>query len=446
MRSDRPDVGPVCVLPQVAVRRRRQRHITGPFSVVLAVVVVAASILLDGARADTPPDGDSDTSPAVVPADGEGYLSLGQLIARWRTFVAQYRDVPREIRVEESKQFFAAIPWENIRYLCLEGSAGVGPDSAHMPQFIVQYRMEVAPPPLDTVIDFVEDLDICVPCKEPIRAWAYDVHDSLDAGDRDRLARAFLRYAASPAPPPNVRDRFFVAAAAISDADTLMTLMQRDVGSSDSTAVNRGLRMLATAAHPAAADTMAAAMRRLRDAGSPLFTYALDLCRERCATHAFDLLVETYRAPWSSHQRMRALCDLAQVDDPRASHVILAGYEDGGAIVDSTFTSRGEDRARYYELWLATHIHLPVLLDWLRTGNDEEAALAIELLDRGFRFGPMPDGEEVVAALEQYAARTSGTWRERVLSVLARAQSPPRPGPQGPPGLPPGGRRERPGG
>ena len=70
------------------------------------------------------------TAPASRAADS--YESLAQIIARWREYVARYRDVPREVRVKESKAFFATIPWENLEFLCREGSVGVGPDSTEV--------------------------------------------------------------------------------------------------------------------------------------------------------------------------------------------------------------------------------------------------------------------------------------------------------------------------
>ena len=184
--------------------------------------------------------------------------------------------------------------------------------------------------------------------------------------------------------------------------------------------------MLAASKDPAAPDSMASEMRRLRTIHSPSFERAIDLCRDACAERAFDLLVESYQHPWSGKQRLRALVTLVKVPRIEAYEVVLAGYNDGGEITDATHTTQGAARAHYYELWLATRSGEARLLDYLRSGDEEEALLAVELLDRALRFGPMDDDEGVVEALETLAGRTTGYLRDRAWAVRERALDPPQ--------------------
>jgi hypothetical protein len=367
-------------------------------------------------------------SPRMAPATNDGHESLSELMARWRVFVEQYRDVPRDERVRDSKQFFAEIPWDNIRYLCLQGSPGVGPDSTEIVQYVVNYRVEQAPPGIETMVEFIRDPDIEVACKGSLQAWAVSHRDSVAGPDRDRLARAFLSIAAHPVCDYITASSFYVTAAAISSQDTLMPVMMTFARSPDTLQARRGVIMLASSADPRSADSLATLVRTWWKGSSPTFNHAVDFCKDECAELALDVLIESLQDIRYPRQRLKTLGAIASVPSLRAARALVDAYGDGGVVRDSTFAATGEKRSRYYELWLATRIAEPHLLAWLETGDDEGALLALELLDRAFRFGPADDDDAVVAALESRADASSGELRRRALEVHARALHPPQSG------------------
>ncbi len=354
--------------------------------------------------------------------------TLGQIIARWREYVQQFRDVPREIRVPESKKFFATIPWDNVEYLCFEGSNGVGPDSVGVLRFVLGYRLEQLPPPVEELVEFIHDADYAHDCKEPILIWATTHRGILTTSQCDLLADAFLSTSTLHNLPAQLENRFHVGAASLSSADTLMSIMMSGARSADSARVWRGLHMLGASIDARAPDSLVAIMRSLHAERNSGFDTAIDVCHVPCATQLVDLLATTYREPWSGKQRLRALTTLSQVAEPAAAGVILAGYGDDGQVVESTFNTTGEDRARYYELWLATRIAEPHLLQWIDTGPAAARQLAIELLDRALWFGPMDDDQAVVAAIRRLAEDNTGGSAARVAAMLERALNPPQTG------------------
>jgi hypothetical protein len=356
--------------------------------------------------------------------------SLAQILARWKSYVEPYRDVPRDIRVPESKKFFLTIPWDNIDYLCREGSPGVDPDSAGSLLHLVRYRLEVGPPPAEVVAAMLESPDIVLPCRTSLFVWAVGRRDSLNEPDRRRLAGAALAATRLTALPEAFRERLYTGAATLIADDSLMTLMSTEARSADSARARLGIRMLASSIDSRAADSLAALARLHHDARSPLLDEALIHCRGRCADLALDIFIATFRRARSRGQELLALEAAARVPRADAAQAILDFYADEGMIADSTFAAGGSARARFYSLWLATRIAEPHLITWLERGTMSEARLAVELLDRSLRFGPADQDSVVVAALARWAERAPDAEGARGRDVGERAAHPPQPGPQ----------------
>ncbi len=375
----------------------------------MAAIVIAALVFF------TAP-----VSPAETAASHE---TLAEILARWRAYVAPLRNVPRDVRVPESKKFFLSVPWEEIDYLCLEGSPGVNPDSAGTLEHLMTYRLEVGPPPLETMAAMIEKPGYITPCKAPLMAWANRNRDSLSAGDRRRFADAELRATQIPTLPAAFREQLYIGAASLVADDSLMGVMMAGARAADEARARLSVRMLASSVDRRSPDSLALLARAYHAAGSPVLDEALIHCRGRCADLAMDVFIDTFHRARSREQELLALEATARVPRREAMQAILDFYGDG-AIADSTFAAPDSARARYYSLWIATRAAEPRLVEWLEKGSKDEARLAIELLDRALRFGPADRDSVVVAALLSWAERAPKGDSSRALAVRERAAKP----------------------
>ncbi len=365
------------------------------------------------------------TAPAAAGAERE---TLSEIFARWNTYQEQFKNLPREERVRETKQFFNTIPWDNLEYLCREGSPGVGPDSTDVMRYVMTYRLEVGPPPVPVMAEFIADPDYTVACRFPVLVWAYQHRDSLTAEERHQLGAAHLAAGAYPGIEDFFQEQFYLGAVALVASDSLMNGMMAWARSGDEELAGRAVRMLASSCDPRSPDSLAALAGAYRAAGSPVLDVMLVQCRKGCAERALPVFIATAGSPRTPEQRISALEAIAQVPTREAAGALLAQYADGGVIADSTLAAVGERRAHYYGLWLATRLAEPHLLSWLRTGSAEDADLAVELLDRALRFGPLDKDDQVVLALGTWAGRAPAEKAARARAVEARAQNPPQKG------------------
>ena len=373
------------------------------------------------------------TARAVRAADQ--YESLAQIIARWREYVQRYRDVPREVRVKESKAFFATIPWENLEYLCREGSVGVGPDSTEVLQFLMLYRLEIAPPPSTEIAEMIASADHVIPCRSPLAGWVAGHSDSLSPADRQLLAAAELEALEFPGLPPMFEEQLYVGVVRLVTSDSLMTKMTHWARGGDPERAGLAVRMLAFAVDPRAPDSLAALAREYEAQGSANLDQVLIHCRGRCGELALTVFIAAFEDPRATPaRRVQALEATAWVRNSTSAKAILDHYRDEGVIADSTFAAPEARRGDYYGLWLATRISEPRLAEWLVAGPDSDAELALALLDRALRFGPADQDSLVVGALTTFAGRKTGPVAERALRVRERALDPPNTGrPQGSP-------------
>ena len=375
----------------------------------------------------------ADPASDVPPA----HESVAQIMARWKAYIEPLRNVPREVRVPESKKFFATIPWETLDYLCNEGSPGVGPDSAGILVQIMTFRLQVAPPTTAEMATMVANHNQVVECRSPLVAWAVGRRDSLSAADRAQLASAFRTAATFPLPPA-YRDQFLVGTASLVASDSLMAGMMAWGRGMNPDTTRVAVRMLSQSADPRAPDSLAALAREYRAAGSPALELPLTFCRGRCGELALPTFIATFEDSTVTPERMvKGLEAAATVPNLTAAQAILARYRDHGVIADSTFISQTSPRGLYYGLWLATRIAEPHLTSWLQSGTELEAHTALELFDRSFRFGPADQDSLVSASLAAMAGRTQGGWAARAEQVHARSLNPPQsPKPQLPPRAP----------
>ncbi|HWN82167.1 MAG TPA: hypothetical protein VNM87_08745 [Candidatus Udaeobacter sp.] len=396
-----------------------------------ALAIGLALTIAVAAAADPPP------TPAV-PGAPPAHETLAQVMARWKAFIEPLRNVPREVRVPESKKFFATIPWETLDYLCEEGSPGVGPDSAGMLLQIMTFRMQVIQPSTAEIATMVADHDKVIECRSPLVAWVVGHRDRLNAPERVQLASAFRTAATFPGLQPAYTGQLLVGTASLIATDSLMAgMMGWGRGVNPDTA-GYAVRMLSQSVDPRAPDSLAALAREYAAAGSPRLDLPLIFCRGRCGELALPTFIATFEDSTATPERMVAgLEAAATVPTLPAAQAILGRYRDHGVIADSTFTAAGTEAGRYYGLWLATRIAEPHLTAWLRTGDESEAQTALELFDRSFRYGPADQDSLVTSSLGALAARTRGDTAQRAEKVRLRSLHPPNTGrPQLPPRSP----------
>jgi hypothetical protein len=394
-----------------------------------ALAALIAGFVLAVVVAADPP------APAAAPPAHE---SVAQIMARWKAYIEPLKNVPREVRVPESKKFFATIPWETLDYLCNEGSLGVGPDSAGILVQIMTFRLQVAPPTTAEIAAMVANHNRVVECRSPLVAWVIGRRDSLSAADRAQLGTALRTAATFPGLPPVYQDQLLVGMASLVASDSLMAGMMAWGRGTNPDTTRIAVRMLSQSVDPRAPDSLAALAREYQVARSPALELPLTYCRGRCGELALPVFIATFEDSTITPERMvKGLEAAATVPKLTAAQAILDRYRDHGVIADSTFTSQTSPRGLYYGLWLATRIAEPHLTTWLQSGTDAEAHVALELFDRSFRYGPADQDSLVTASLAAMAGRTHGNWAERAEQVHARSLNPPQSGkPQLPPRAP----------
>jgi hypothetical protein len=373
---------------------------------------------------------------ATSRADSPKHESLAEIMARWKAFIEPLRNAPREVRVPESKRFFATISWEDLDYLCHEGSSGVGPDSTGILAQIMTYRLQVAAPTASQIAAMVANHDQVIECRSPLVAWVSGRRDSMSTADRALLAGAFRSAATFPGLPIVYLDQLLEGVAGLVASDSLMSGMMAWARAANIDTAAIAVRMLSQACDPRAPDSLAALAAEFRAAGSPRLELPLIYCRGRCGELALPVFVAEFEDSTATPQRMsQALEAAGNIPTLPAAQAILARYRDGGVIVDSTFAVTNKaDLARYYSLWLATRIAEPHLTTWLRLGTQAEAETALELFDRSFRFGPADHDSLVTASLDALAQRSPGPLGTRAAKVHERSIHPPNTGDRRPAG------------
>jgi hypothetical protein len=292
---------------------------------------------------------------------------------------------------------------------------------------VVQYRLEVEPPSVEAMASMIASPNYVLPCKGPLLTWVYAHRDSLSSRDRELLADAHLSGAEVPGLVGPYQDQFYVGAVALVANDSLMSMMMEGGRSTDESRIRRSVRLLAASSDKRAPDSLAFLARGFHAAASPLLDEALVHCQGRCAELALNTFIGSFRNARSPHQEVLALQAAARVPRREAAEALLAFYGDDGQVADSTFAAPGTAQARYYGLWLATRVAEPHLAKWLRSGEKDEARVALELFDRSLRYGPADQDSLVVGALAAWAERAPGPMAKRARAIRERALHPPMP-------------------
>ncbi len=364
---------------------------------------------------------------AVVSAQDAGPApkSLAEIVQRYRAFVAPLSQLPRQEQAPAAKEFFRTIPWETIESLCFEGHPGVGADSSGTLGWVVHYRLEVEPPTGADLRRLITGATLIDDCRGPAVRYLVGRRDSLTAPAREEWA-AVLWEASQAAASPLLSQRLAVGAASLGQSALLVERAMQLTQSADTTLVRRGVLLLASSSYSQAGDSLASVVERFWARQAPQLDFALGHCRPRCAEPALPTLRAIREAPNLGRRRLQAVCAIASVPRLAAARYVLDAYGDAGAVQDSTFATQGSARAHFYELWLATRIAEPHLLTWLDGGTDAERNVALELLDRALRFGPLDDDQAVVQGLAGLGDHP--LFGPRAIRLGVRAAAPPNPG------------------
>jgi hypothetical protein len=356
---------------------------------------------------------------------------LHDIVARWQAQQAELGELSPEQHQQELARFMRDVPWEDLVGLCCEGKGTLSDSLLVVLGTLIRHRIDLAPPTLEEAATLIERHGCLEICKWPLVDWHFDARDSLPVAERERLSLALLAGGDDPELRVQLRRRFTtdgVRIAPPSLADTMLALAMAGARSGDATRATLATRMLGTTTDPRAPDSVAALLEASRSDASLPLDDLLEQCDARCAELATDRLIEIHQqAAGRSEERRQRLTvyALARAPRPEAARILLAAYDDGGTIVDSTFALPRATGKRYHQLWIATRIAEPHLVGWLRDGPPETARLAVELFDRALRFGPPLDAPAVVDGLASWRQRASQPDRSRATAVHQRAQSPP---------------------
>ncbi|MGD8394872.1 MAG: hypothetical protein PVF43_05285 [Candidatus Eiseniibacteriota bacterium] len=416
--------------PRVAGGGAGSPRITG------VVVASLASVLFAVAPLDGPPVAAAQRLHPGPAFDEPGASTLAAILARWNERLADTGELDEATRQREVNRFMATVPWADLVWLCCEGRDTVPADSVGILQSMVRYRIAAGEPSPALVAATLADPGCLWPCKWEFLDWEHGAVEQLDGEARRALALAGLAAdAADSTLPIQTRRRLLTGAAQLTAADTLMTFMMRAARAGEDAPDDAllAVRMLGSSRDPRAPDSLAALLGEFHAAGSSLVDAALSQCREACARRAGPVLIDVYREAGTPRRHRQALMAVARVPSVEAVRELLGAYDDGGTVVDSTWTLTGDAYQRHYDLWLASRIAEPHLVAWLISGTPEEASLALELTDRMLRFGPPIDGDGLRSALDRWIERAahmaSGDGRgpdlERSRAVRRRAVSPP---------------------
>ncbi len=361
-----------------------------------------------------------------------GFETIEELMARYRAYAESLRDLPPDIRSAKAKrEFFGALPWDEICFLCRKDSSGAAPGEGKGLQDLVLARLQGRPATIEQISSLLEDPRYSNRCKKGVVMYLYAVKDSLRGVDGvERLARALLNLADSGTVDRGIAAQLEHAAAYLWASDDLMRRMMAHCYSSEDWEVEQGLSMLKDARDPRASDSLVVAVEHLVETAweSPLLGKAFMISVERLGGRMFDLMAQVYRESLNPLMRRTALKALARTGDRRFYGILLDAYASSPFPYEpDSLQKRTPAYAHFYGLWEAARFAEPAMMRDLESGKDAEAcSLAIRILDLESRFGLPENRPEIYEVLERFAARHP-EYASKVEEIVRRFRSYPDP-------------------
>ncbi len=360
------------------------------------------------------------------PAGAHGE-SLYELEVRWRELRAGMPEMSREQRLGAATAFFSTIPWDRIMSYCGEG-ASAGPDLGEFIFGLVDGKLRSGDWQAADLAAIISDPDMASSCQSAIVKHIYTHREAIAETDAAPvLAQAFITLADSDSRSLNHGRQLELGAANLWGGGGILSRMLRYSRGDEKEIVRHGIRMFCETTAPEPMDSLAVITRELAEHRRypRALGRALIGLSECCGATYFDLFLEMLETSGEDLQLRRdALKAMGRSGDPRSYALLVDEYKDSETgIVDATHAIEDRDlRSFYWNLWLATRLAEPGMIDLL-DGDGDHAEEAIELLDRASRFGLADTREEILTAMERWAARRGSLWPERVATIADRFRS-----------------------
>ncbi len=367
-----------------------------------------------------------------APRADEPRRSLREILEQRNVVIEPLVGADQATRDAAARAYLGGIPWDDIVYLCAQGSPGVEPGSERLLQSLVKARLHALQPSVEELADLVADTRMNQECQQAIVLYVSSRKDEFKGTPEGAmLARAFLDLSDSGARDVGIAYSLEFGAAYLMADDGLMERMMSHCRSGDPGRVRQGLNMLGSCLDERAGDSLLALLHGMgRTLSDPKgLKMLMNNTARRTGRAAYPDLAAIHAAATDSLTRSDALEALALTGETEALRRILEAYDDAATgIADSTHALSNENgRLFYYGLWFDTRLAEPALIRLLSEGTPSEVELAIELLDRESRFGLPAGREEVYRPLERLLPSADQTRKVRIQGMLDRFRSYPDP-------------------
>ena len=245
--------------------------------------------------------------------------------------------------------------------------------------------------------------------------------DSYSRGESEILAESILRLADTAGYPEGIRSQLEVAAASLSRTDDVLRRMQTYGSSSSENLVTQGARMMAASGDPRATGLLMDLLGRYARNSRMLSGKVLIDVGMKLGPQGYTPILAFLSLARDPQERVAVLQSAAYTQDPRAMGLLLREYGDSlRGIRDSTSSAVSpEEKARYFWLLHCTCLLEPTLHTSLSDSSGFRRRQAVELLDRGSRYGTLHDYPAMEEALDRAVAHEP-TMRQRVTEIRRR--------------------------
>lgn len=359
---------------------------------------------------------------AVSPA-GEAAPLRENLIAVWRDSIMTWKDLSREEVSERNSRFMAGVRFEELLAACRAVDA-TSADSRMMEGLLKQGLddLDLSATELATIL---RDPGVDTPCHKGILMYLSHAKSTFVGARGDTLAPALLELADRGNYEPGVRAQFEMAAAFLSTSDAIYERI-RDFSESQSPEVRASaFDMMIESRDPRTAALLKKTLERyVTERRIPPGRVLTGAGRRLGSDGVVPLVAFLALSDDFNNVRRLVLEGLAGTQDPQGYSYLIDEYGDRETGVrDSTSSIENPVvKNRYFGLWHIGRVYEPALARSLESGPPDECHQAIEILDRGSRFGKCANKDVVIPALGRAALRTDLTETDRARCDATRVR------------------------
>lgn len=355
---------------------------------------------------------------ATPPRNREPAASL--LLDRWTAVADSLASLPRVERAAQLRAFLSAhVTMADLHDLCRDTTA----EERALATLLRAYGDMLVLDPAD-VVDLLTDEAVSEPCRLQALRQAQAMRDQLSRADADAIGEALLR-AADRADGTRASD-LEVYAAQFARTDGLRARMAGYLASDVDSVLARGVAMARESRDETAGAALTGALKRIApridafpESGRLLVSAAARAEGARLLPYLEPLLRRTNEP----HVQNLAIEAMGEMPAPPTLEQLLRLYPDRDTVpINAAALPPGGVRDRYAALYDAVRRLEAFIGRQLRGGSEREVTVALALLDRATRFGPMVEPPRLADALTAYAARPAAVESERALAIRSRLE------------------------